>query len=400
MLEGINVLLGVTGGIAIYKACDIVSGLKKVNANVDVIMTESATKMIRPGTFQALSQNAVITDTFETPRYWNIEHVSLAQKAHVLLVAPATANIIGKVANGIADDMLSTTIMASTAKVVFAPAMNTKMYENRIVQQNIKKLISLGYRFIEPASGRLACGDVGTGKLADVDKILEFVIDTVKPNRDFVGIKILVTAGPTRESIDPVRFISNHSTGKMGYSIADAASARGAEVILISGPTNLLPPVGVKLIKINTALEMYDMVMNNFKEQNVIIKSAAVADYRPETISARKIKKRGDNLNLTLVRNPDILSELGKLKENRILVGFAAESDNIIKNAKNKILKKNLDFIVANDITEEGAGFGTDTNIVTIMDRNNKIEKIEKTDKMDIAHLILDKVKRITEHRV
>jgi len=322
LLEGINVLLGVTGGIAIYKACDIVSGLKKVNANVDVIMTESATKMIRPGTFQALSQNAVITDTFETPRYWNIEHVSLAQKAHVLLVAPATANIIGKVANGIADDMLSTTIMASTAKVVFAPAMNTKMYENRIVQQNIKKLISLGYRFIEPASGRLACGDVGTGKLADVDKILEFVIDTVKPNRDFVGIKILVTAGPTRESIDPVRFISNHSTGKMGYSIADAASARGAEVILISGPTNLLPPVGVKLIKINTALEMYDMVMNNFKEQNVIIKSAAVADYRPETISARKIKKRGDNLNLTLVRNPDILSELGKLKENRILSRF------------------------------------------------------------------------------
>ncbi|HZK57378.1 MAG TPA: bifunctional phosphopantothenoylcysteine decarboxylase/phosphopantothenate--cysteine ligase CoaBC [Clostridia bacterium] len=400
MLKGINVLLGVTGGIAIYKACDIVSGLKKVNANVDVIMTKSATKMVGPNTFQALSQNAVITDTFETPRYWNIEHISLAQKAHVLLIAPATANIIGKVANGIADDMLSTTIMASTAKVVFAPAMNTKMYENRIVQQNIKKLISLGYKFIEPVSGRLACGDVGTGKLADVDRILEFVIDTVKPNRDLEGIKILVTAGPTRESIDPVRFISNHSTGKMGYSIAGAAFARGAEVTLISGPTNLLPPMGVKLVKINTALEMYDTVMNNFKEQNVIIKSAAVADYRPEIISVRKIKKSGDNLNLTLVRNPDILGELGKLKEDRILVGFAAESDNIIKNAKDKILKKNLDFIVANDITEEGAGFGTDTNIVTIIDRNNKIEKIEKTDKMDIAHLILDKVKQITEHRV
>lgn len=397
MLKDINVLLGVTGGIAAYKACDIVSGLKKINANVDVIMTKSATELVSPNTFQALSKNAVITDIFNTPRYWNIEHISLAQKAHVLLVAPATANIIGKVANGIADDMLSTTIMASTAKVIFAPAMNEKMYENKIVQQNIEKLISLGYQFIEPESGRLACGDIGIGKLADTNEIIRFIVNIVKSDGDLKGKKILITAGPTREIIDPVRFISNYSTGKMGYSLAEAASARGAEVILISGPTNLRTPPGVKLIKINTALEMYDSVMDNFKEQNIIIKSASVSDYRPEAISEHKIKKNKGNLNLTLVKNPDILYELGKIKGDRMLIGFAAESDNIVKNAKDKMLGKNLDFIVANDITEEGAGFGTDTNIVTIVDIDGKIEKIEKSSKVDIAHRILDKAKQMLE---
>ncbi len=397
MLKDINVLLGVTGGIAAYKACDIVSGLKKINANVDVIMTKSATELVSPNTFQALSKNAVITDIFNTPRYWNIEHISLAQKAHVLLVAPATANIIGKVANGIADDMLSTTIMASTAKVIFAPAMNEKMYENKIVQQNIEKLISLGYQFIEPESGRLACGDIGIGKLADTNEIIRFIVNIVKSDGDLKGKKILITAGPTREIIDPVRFISNYSTGKMGYSLAEAASARGAEVILISGPTNLRTPPGVKLIKINTALEMYDSVMANFKEQNIIIKSASVSDYRPEAISEHKIKKNKGNLNLTLVKNPDILYELGKIKGDRMLIGFAAESDNIVKNAKDKMLGKNLDFIVANDITEEGAGFGTDTNIVTIVDIDGKIEKIEKSSKVDIAHRILDKAKQMLE---
>ncbi|HZJ76651.1 MAG TPA: bifunctional phosphopantothenoylcysteine decarboxylase/phosphopantothenate--cysteine ligase CoaBC [Oscillospiraceae bacterium] len=399
MLKDINILLGVTGGIAAYKACDIVSGLKKINANVDVIMTKSATELINPNTFQALSQNAVITDIFNTPRYWNIEHISLAQKAHVLLVAPATANIIGKVANGIADDMLSTTIMASTAKVVFAPAMNVKMYENKIVQQNIEKLISSGYRFIEPGSGRLACGDTGIGRLADINEIIGVIVSIVKTDSDLKGKKILVTAGPTREAIDPVRFISNYSTGKMGYSIAEAASARGAEVILISGPTALRTPPGVKLIKIDTALEMYDAVMDNFKGQNIIIKSAAVSDYRPEAVSEHKIKKDRGNLNLTLVRNPDILYELGKIKEDRMLIGFAAESNNVIKNAKDKILEKKLDFIVANDITEEGAGFGTDTNIVTIMDMDGKIEKIGKSSKIDIAHRILDKAKQMLEVR-
>ena len=397
MLKDINVLLGVTGGIAAYKACDIVSGLKKINANVDVIMTKSATELVSPNTFQALSKNAVITDIFNTPRYWNIEHISLAQKAHVLLVAPATANIIGKVANGIADDMLSTTIMASTAKVIFAPAMNEKMYENKIVQQNIEKLISLGYQFIEPESGRLACGDIGIGKLADTNEIIRFIVNIVKSDGDLKGKKILITAGPTREIIDPVRFISNYSTGKMGYSLAEAASARGAEVILISGPTNLRTPPGVKLIKINTALEMYDSVMDNFKEQNIIIKSASVSDYRPEAVSEHKIKKNKGNMNLTLVKNPDILYELGKIKGDRMLIGFAAESDNIVKNARDKMLGKNLDFIVANDITEEGAGFGTDTNIVTIVDIDGKIEKIEKSSKVDIAHRILDKAKQMLE---
>ncbi len=399
MLKDINILLGVTGGIAAYKACDIVSGLKKINANVDVIMTKSATELINPNTFQALSQNAVIIDTFNTPRYWNIEHISLAQKAHVLLVAPATANIIGKVANGIADDMLSTTIMASTAKVVFAPAMNAKMYKNKIVQQNIEKLISFGYQFIEPGSGRLACGDTGIGRLADINEIIGVIVDIVKTDSDLKGKKILVTAGPTREAIDPVRFISNYSTGKMGYSIAEAASARGAEVILISGPTALRTPPGVKLIKIDTALEMYDAVMDNFKGQNIIIKSAAVSDYMPEAVSEHKIKKDRGNLDLTLVRNPDILYELGKIKEDRMLIGFAAESDNVVENAKDKILEKKLDFIVANDITEEGAGFGTDTNIVTIIDMDGKIEKIGKSSKIDIAHRILDKAKQMLEVR-
>lgn len=393
MLKNTNILLGVTGGIAAYKACDIVSNFKKLNANVDVIMTKSATEIINPNTFQALSQNPVIINTFDTPRYWDIEHISLAQKADVLLIAPATANIIGKVANGIADDMLSTTIMASTAKIIFAPAMNTKMYENQIVEENIKKLISLGYEFVEPGSGRLACGDIGVGKLADVNKIIDSTLNVLKASQDLKGQKILITAGPTREPIDPVRFISNYSTGKMGYSIAKAASKRGAEVTLVSGPTNLSPPKGVKLIKINTTLEMHKAVMDNYKNQNIIIKTAAVADYRLETVSKGKIKKSEGDLNLTLVRNPDILQKLGKIKEDIILIGFAAESDNLIENAKSKVLRKNLDFIVANDITEEGAGFGADTNIVTIIDKYDNIQKIEKSSKLNIADSVLDKAK-------
>jgi len=271
------------------------------------------------------------------------------------------------------------------------------MYENKIVQQNIEKLTTLGYQFIEPASGRLACGDIGKGKLADVDEIIKFVMNVINPNRDLIGKKILITAGPTRESLDPVRFITNHSSGKMGYSIAQAALDRGAEVTLISGPTNLCPPKEVQLVQINTTLEMYDAVMNNYMDQHIIIKSAAVADYRPEIVSTSKIKKSEGNLTLTLVRNPDILKRLGELKEDRVLVGFAAESDNVIENAKGKIKRKNLDFIVANDITEEGAGFGTDTNIVNFIDRNEQIEKIEKCSKVEIAHRILDKAKKFVK---
>ena len=392
MLKGKKIVVGVSGGIAAYKACDIVSKLKKLEAEIDVIMSKSATEFIKPQTFQALTQNPVAVDMFDSPRYWDIEHISLAQKADILLIAPATANIIGKVANGIADDMLSTTIMASTAKVIFAPAMNTKMYENKIVQENIAKLQALGYYFITPASGRLACGDVGIGKLCDVDTIVDFVIDKAMPRQDLKGKKILITAGPTVETIDPVRFITNRSTGKMGYALAEAAESRGATVTLISGPTSLKAPGEVKLISTTSAVNMLETVMEHFEKQDVIIKSAAVADYRPAVISDSKIKKADGELQLTLVRNPDILMELGKIKGNKVLVGFAAETDNVIEYAKSKIIKKNLDFIVANDIKAEGAGFGTDTNIVYIIDNKDEVTKIDLSTKLEIAHKILDKV--------
>lgn len=399
MLKGKKIVVGVSGGIAAYKACDIVSKLRKLDAEINVIMTKAATEFVQPQTFQALTQNPVAVDMFETPRYWDIEHISLAQKADILLVAPATANIIGKVANGIADDMLSTTIMASTAKVIFAPAMNTKMYENKIVQENISKLSSLGYYFITPASGRLACGDVGIGKLCDVDEIVDFVIKEALPKQDLKGLRLMVTAGPTVEDIDPVRYITNRSSGKMGYAIAEAAESRGAIVTLISGPTNLKPPSGVKHISTTTAINMLDTVMKHFDQQDVIIKSAAVADYRPVEVADSKIKKSEGSLSLTLVRNPDILMELGKIKGSKVLVGFAAETDNVIEYAKGKIKKKNLDFIVANDVKAEGAGFGTDTNIVYIIDKKDEITKIDLSSKLEIAHKILDRVKVEIENK-
>lgn len=399
MLKGKKIVVGVTGGIAAYKACDIVSRLKKLDAEIDVIMTRAAAEFVQPQTFQALTQNPVAVDMFTTPRYWDIEHISLAQKADILLVAPATANIIGKVANGIADDMLSTTIMASTAKVIFAPAMNTKMYENKIVQDNIEKLRALGYYFITPATGRLACGDIGIGKLCDVEVIVDFVVKEALPEQDLKGIRLMVTAGPTVEAIDPVRFISNRSSGKMGYAIAEAAEARGAIVTLISGPTNLEIPRGVQHFPATSALNMLETVMEHFEEQEVIIKSAAVADYRPAEFADSKIKKTDGNLSINLVRNPDILNELGKIKGNRVLVGFAAETDNVIEYAKGKVMKKNLDFIVANDVKAEGAGFGTDTNIVYIIDKSNEVAKIDLASKHEIAHKILDRVKAEIEKK-
>ncbi len=392
MLKGKNIVVGVTGGVAAYKACDIVSRLKKLGAEINVIMTHSATEFVQPQTFQALTQNPVTIDMFETPRYWEIEHISLAQKADVLLVAPATANIIGKVANGIADDMLSTTIMASTAKVVFAPAMNTKMYQNVIVQENIKKLKALGYSFINPDSGRLACGDIGEGKLCEVEKIIDTVLAIALPKQDLQDKNLLVTAGPTVETIDPVRFITNHSSGKMGYAIAEAAQSRGAKVTLISGPTNLHPPKGVDVISTTSALNMYDAVMGHYQQQDIIIKSAAVADYRPENPSDIKVKKQDGTLSINFVRNPDILMELGTKKTNQILVGFAAETNNLMEYATGKLVKKNLDLIVANDVTENGAGFGADTNIVHLIDRQGNQTKIEKASKLEIAHKILDKI--------
>lgn len=391
MLSNKSIVLGVSGGIAAYKACELTSRLKKLNANVDVIMTKSAAEFVTPLTFQSLSLNQVVTDMFDKPKYWEIEHISLAKKADIIVIAPATANVIGKLANGIADDMMTTTVMASKALKLIAPAMNTNMYENEVVQRNIQTLKQLGYEFIEPGEGRLACGDVGKGKMAEPEVIEARIKELLFPKRDLEGKTLLVTAGPTREALDPVRFITNHSTGKMGFSIAEKAAVRGAKVYLVAGPSNLSTPKGVERINIESALEMYDAVMKLADKADIIIKSAAVADYRPAEVSDEKIKKSGGELVITLQKNPDILQELGKIKGDKVLIGFAMETQNLIENAKAKVLKKNLDFIVANDLRIEGAGFAGDTNVVKIIDKNGNIEDVPLMRKSDLADIILDK---------
>ncbi|MBS5926059.1 MAG: bifunctional phosphopantothenoylcysteine decarboxylase/phosphopantothenate--cysteine ligase CoaBC [Clostridium sp.] len=384
------VVLGVTGGIAVYKALDVISALRKKDVDVRVIMTKSATEFVTPLTFQSMSQNIVTTDMFAEPKAWEIQHISLAKRADVFLVAPATANIIGKVANGIADDMLSTTIMATRAKVVFAPAMNTNMYTNPIVQENIAKLKKLGYEFIEPASGRLACGDEGKGKLAPASDIVEKVLSELYDKKDLIGKKVLVTAGPTRANIDPVRFISNRSTGKMGYAIAEEARDRGAEVVLVSGPTNEAAPYGINVIEINTNEEMRNEVLKHFETSDIVIKSAAVADYKAKEYSENKIKKGSGNLEIILTRDNDILKELGEKKSGQILVGFAAESQNVVENAKGKLIKKNLDYIVANDITSKDSGFASNDNRVTIVTREGQELSLEKMSKREVARNLFD----------
>lgn len=387
------VVIGVTGGVAVYKALDVISRLKKKDIDVRVIMTKSATEFVTPLSFQALSQNMVVTDMFDEPKAWEIQHISLAKRADLMLVVPATANIIGKVANGIADDMLSTTIMATKAPVVFAPAMNTNMYENRIVQDNIRKLKDYGYNFIEPATGRLACGDEGRGKLEDPEIIVENVLSMLYDNKDLVGKKILVTAGPTVAAIDPVRFITNKSSGKMGYAIAEEARDRGAEVTLISGPTNIKPPIGVNLINVNTNEEMYKAVIDRFNEQHIIIKSAAVADYKPKTYSDKKIKKKEDTLSIEFEKDNDILQTLGQMKTSQILVGFAAESNDVIENAESKLKRKNLDYIVANNICSNDTGFGTEHNKVSIISKDGKEIHLDKMTKREVAKNIFDIIK-------
>ena len=388
------VVIGVTGGIAVYKALDVISALRKKDIEVHVIMTESATKFVNPLTFQSISQNMVVTDMFAEPKAWEIQHISLAQKADLMLIAPATANIIGKVANGISDDMLSTTIMAaSKAKVIFAPAMNTHMYQNRIVQGNIEKLKSYGYDFIEPASGRLACGDIGVGKLADVNTIVERVLTELNDKeQDLNGKKVLISAGPTIAPIDPVRYITNRSTGKMGYAIAEEARDRGAEVVLVSGPTNLNPPKNVRVINIKTNEEMKNEIYDNFEWGDIVIKSAAVADYKPKEYSEEKIKKGEGDLNLCLTRDNDILKSLGDMKTHQILVGFAAESNDVLKNADKKLKNKNLDFIVANDITASDTGFGSEDNKVVILSKNNEKLELDKMSKKEVASNIFDMI--------
>lgn len=387
------VCLGVSGGIAVYKALDIISALRKKDIDVRVIMTKSASEFVTSLSFQSLSQNMVVTDMFDEPKAWEIQHISLAKRADVFLVAPATANIIGKVANGIADDMLSTTIMATKAKVIFAPAMNTNMYENIIVQENIRKLKAVGYEFIEPAAGRLACGDLGKGKLANVDTIVTKVIEELEKKEielDLTGKKVLISAGPTQAPIDPVRFITNRSSGKMGYEIAKEARDRGAGVTLVTGPTSLELPKGINVINVTTNEDMKNAILENYEESDIVIKSAAVADYKIKNYSKEKIKKGNDDLVLTLIRDNDILQLLGKNKSKQLLVGFAAESNNVIENAKKKLVNKNLDYIIANDITSSETGFGSDDNKVVIISKDGEEVSLEKMTKREVASNIFN----------
>lgn len=385
-----TVVVGVTGGIAVYKALDVISRLKKKNFEINVIMTESAAKFVTPLSFQSLSQNIVNSDMFAEPRAWEIQHISLAKKADLVLIVPATANIIGKVANGIADDLLSTTIMATKAPVIFAPAMNTNMYNNAIVQENIHKLVKFGYNFISPASGRLACGDEGEGKLADTESIAEYVESMLYDKKDLKGKKVLVTAGPTIAAIDPVRFITNRSSGRMGYAIAEEARDRGAEVLLISGTSKLKAPLGVKVVNVSTNEDMLREVLKHYVDQDIVVKAAAVADYKPKQYSDKKIKKANDDLNLELTKDNDILKKLGELKKEQILVGFAAESNDLIDNAQKKLENKNLDYIVANDITSSDTGFASEDNKVTILCRDGRNLPLEKMSKRQVARKLFD----------
>ncbi len=394
MLKDKNIVIGVTGGIAVYKAVDVVSRLKKLRANVDVIMTESAVEFVTPLTFQSLSQNHVNISIFNEPKVWEIEHIALASKADLFLIVPATANIIGKVANGIADDMLSTTIMATKSKVVFAPAMNTNMYTNPIFRRNVDVLKSLNYEFVDPASGRLACGDYGEGKLADTAEIVDYVVDIFKDD-SLAGKRVVITAGPTIEPLDPVRYMTNFSSGKMGYALAEVAKKKGADVVLISGPTHITPPHGVKIVKVNTTQEMFDSVEAEFDSCDVLIKSAAPLDYKPISRSEEKIKKTDDSLNISFVRNPDIAAHFGKIKKNQLIVGFAAETEHLIENANLKLKSKNLDFIVANNVKSKDSGFGTDNNKAIIIDRFGVQEDLEDMSKKDLAEIILDRVSKM-----
>ncbi|WP_312517472.1 bifunctional phosphopantothenoylcysteine decarboxylase/phosphopantothenate--cysteine ligase CoaBC [Anaerospora sp.] len=392
MLLGKNIVLGVTGGIAAYKAVEIVSRLKKAGASVHVIMTEGATKFVTPLTFRELSANPVAVKMWEEPKTWNVEHIALATLADLFLIAPATANIIGKIANGIADDMLSTTVMATKAPVILAPAMNTNMYLNPITQQNIAKLASLGYHFIEPGTGMLACGVEGPGRLAEPSRIVEYVENLTKQSCSLAGKKVLITAGGTREPLDPVRYIGNRSSGKMGYALAAAAAERGAAVLLVSGPTNLPAPQGVAVVNVESAQEMRNAVLAEYPDADIVIKAAAVADYRSVAQAEHKIKKNDETLTILLEKNPDILAELGRLKTKQILIGFAAETEQLVTYATEKLNRKNADMIVANNVMLPDAGFNTDTNIVKLLYRDGRIEDLPKMEKTKLAGIILDKI--------
>lgn len=390
MLQGKTVVLGVTGSIAAYKIASLASKLVKLHADVHVLMTQNATNFITPITFETLTGNKCLIDTFDRNFQFDVAHVSLAKKADVMLIAPASANVIGKIANGIADDMLTTTVMASTAPVLISPAMNTHMYENPIVQDNLQKLERFGYKIIAPAVGMLACHDVGAGKMPEPEVLLDWILREIACKKDLRGKKILVTAGPTQEAVDPVRYLTNHSTGKMGYALARCAMLRGADVTLVTGPTAITPPPFVQTVAVTSAEEMYQEVTKRAAEQNAIIMAAAVADYRPATVSAEKQKKQAGDAVLPLSRTKDILAYLGEHKPaGQFLCGFSMETQHMLENSRAKLKRKHLDMICANNLKVAGAGFGTDTNVVTLI-QAQKEQELPLQSKEAVGHAILD----------
>ena len=392
MLKGKTVLLAVTGSIAAYKIAYLASSLKKLDADVHVLMTENATNFINPITFETLTGNKCLVDTFDRNFEFSVEHVSLAKKADVVMLAPASANVIGKIAHGIADDMLTTTVMACRCRKIVAPAMNTNMYENPIVQDNLKILKKYGYEVIAPAEGYLACGDTGAGKMPEPQLLLEYILRETACEKDMKGLKVLVTAGPTQEPIDPVRFITNHSTGKMGYAIAAVCMRRGAEVTLVSGPTAVQKPEFVNIVPVTTAREMFEEVTSRADEQDIIIKAAAVADYRPKNVSSEKVKKTDGELSMEMERTDDILAYLGSHRRpGQFLCGFSMETENVLENSRKKLKKKNLDMIAANSLKVEGAGFGGDTNVITIITEDEEVS-LELMSKEEAASKILDQI--------
>lgn len=391
ILKSKTVVLGVTGSIAAYKIANLASSLVKKGANVHVIMTKNATNFINPITFETLTGNKCLVDTFDRNFEFSVEHVSLAKQADIFMVAPASANVIGKIANGIADDMLTTTIMACKCHKVISPAMNTNMFENPIVQDNLEKLRNYGYEVIDPASGYLACGDTGAGKMPEPTVLESYIMKNIAMEKDMAGKKVLITAGPTMEAIDPVRFISNHSTGKMGYALAKIAMERGAEVTLVTGKTYIEKPDFVKIIDVKSAKEMFDAVDKEFDSQDIVIMSAAVADYRPKTVADEKIKKNDGETAIKLERTDDILGTMSKRKKNQFLCGFSMETEHMIENSKNKLKKKNLDMICANNLKVEGAGFGTDTNVVTLITENES-RQLPIMSKEQVANEILTEI--------
>ena len=396
MLKGKTVLLGITGSIAAYKIAYLASALHKLHADVHVLMTENATNFINPITFETLTGNKCLVDTFDRNFQFQVEHVSIAKKADVVMIAPASANVIGKLANGLADDMLTTTVMACRCQKILSPAMNTAMYENPVVQDNIRKLQTYGYEVITPASGYLACGDTGAGKMPEPETLLEYILKETAFQKDLAGKKLLVTAGPTQEAIDPVRCLTNHSSGKMGYAIAKMAMLRGAEVTLVSGPTAIEPPLFVKVVPVTSARDMFEAVTGLSDEQDIIIKAAAVADYRPKQVSEDKVKKKDDQAFIELERTDDILEYLGQhKKQGQFLCGFSMETRDMIRNSRAKLEKKNLDMGAANNLKVEGAGFQGDTNVLTLITQDEEVS-LPLMSKEDAALKILDKIILLT----